>query len=173
MLTYESIKRKEKLFLDMTSLTPVEFEKLFLSFEKAWNNYQENQDSKRQSKRKRKEGGGRKGSIKQVKDKLLFILVYFKTYPLQVVQGQLFGMSQSQANYWIGVLSPILRKALAYEKQLPSRSPQSLDEVLSKYDTFNFQIDGTERRRQRPKDKEKQKEFYSGKKKHMGTKTML
>lgn len=172
MLSYETMKSKKQLFLDMTSLTPTEFEKLLLSFEKAWSNYQENQVSKHRSQRKRKEGGGRKGSIKKVEDKLLFILVYFKIYPLQVVQGQLFGMSQPQANYWIGVLSPILQKALAYEKQLPSRSPQSLDEVLSKYDTLNLQIDGTERRRQRPKNKTKQKEFYSGKKKHIPTKTM-
>ncbi len=173
MLSYESIKDKEQLFLNMTSLTPAEFDKLLLSFEKAWTDYQENQVSKFRPHRKRKEGGGRKGSIKAVEDKLLFILVYFKIYPLQVVQGLLFGMSQPQANYWIGVLSPILQKALAYEKQLPSRSPQSLDEVLSTYDTFNFQLDGTERPRQRPKDKEKQKEFYSGKKKHMPTKTIL
>ena len=172
MLNYAKIKSKEQLFLDMTSLTPAEFEKLLLSFEKAWNNYQENQVSKDRSQRKRKEGGGRKSSIKKIEDKLLFILVYFKIYPLQVVQGQLFGMSQPQANYWIGVLSPILQKALAYEKQLPSRSPQNLDEVLSEYDTLNLQIDGTERRRQRPKDNTKQKEFYSGKKKHIPTKTM-
>ena len=173
MLTYEDLKTKSQKFLDMTSLTPKEFKKIFLSFEKAWSDYQKIQDSKRKPQRKRKEGGGRKGYIKKTEDKLLFILVYFKTYPLQVVQGQLFGMSQSQANYWIGVLTPILKEALAYEEQLPSRSPQDLDETLSKYDTLNFQIDGTERRRQRPKDPKKQKEFYSGKKKHTHTKIML
>jgi DDE superfamily endonuclease len=31
-------------------------------------------------------------------DRLLFILVYLKTYALQVVQGRLFGMGQSKAN---------------------------------------------------------------------------
>jgi len=33
-------------------------------------------------------------------DRLLFILVYIKTYALQVVQGRLFGMVQSKANQW-------------------------------------------------------------------------
>lgn len=172
MLTYENIKDDQSLFLSLTSLKVEEFEKLFLSFEKAWDAHQEKEEKKRSVHRTRKKGGGRKGSIKQKKDKLLFILVYFKIYPLQVVQGLLFGMSQPQANYWIGVLSPILQEALAHEKQLPSRSPQTLDEVLSEYDTLNFQIDGTERRRQRPKDKEEQKEFYSGKKKHTHTQTI-
>jgi len=169
MITYQTLKGDKKLFLSLTSLRVEEFEKLFLSFEKAWNDYQEEQEKNRPTQRKRKKGGGRKGSLKKTKDKLLFILVYFKVYPLQVVQGVLFGMSQSQANYWIGTLSPILQEALANEKQLPSRSPQILDEVLSEYDTLNFQIDGTERRRQRPKDKEEQKEFYSGKKKRTHT----
>ncbi|HEX9870428.1 MAG TPA: transposase family protein [Candidatus Tectomicrobia bacterium] len=30
-------------------------------------------------------------------DRLLCILVYWKTYPLQVVQGRLFGMGQRKA----------------------------------------------------------------------------
>lgn len=33
-----------------------------------------------------------------LEDRLLFILVYLKTYALQVVQGRLCGMSQSKAN---------------------------------------------------------------------------
>jgi hypothetical protein len=37
------------------------------------------------------------------------ILVYLKTYPLQVVQGRLFGMGQSKAHQWIHVLLVVLR----------------------------------------------------------------
>jgi len=138
---------------------------------KAWDVYQAEQESNRKSKRKRKQGGGRKGQIKSLENKLLFILTYHKTYPLQVVQGELFGMSQSQANHWIHVLSPILQKALAYEEKLPSRSPENFAQSPNNCDTKYFQIDGTERRRRRPKDKEEQKEFYSGKKKRIPTKT--
>jgi hypothetical protein len=42
---------------------------------------------------------------------LFFILVYLKTYALQVVQGRLFGMGQSKANQWIHVLLPALLAA--------------------------------------------------------------
>ena len=171
-MNYQELKKNTQKFLDMTSLTLEEFEQLLPSFGKAWDEYQAEQDSKRKSKRKRKKGGGRKGNIKKTEDKLLFILTYHKTYPLQVVQGELFGMSQSQANHWIHVLSPILRKALAYEEKLPSRSPRDFAQNPNNCDTQNFQIDGTERRRQRPKDKKEQKEFYSGKKKRIPTKTM-
>ena len=37
-------------------------------------------------------------------DRLFFLLTYLKTYAVQVVQGRLFGMSQSKANQWIHVL---------------------------------------------------------------------
>ena len=44
-------------------------------------------------------GGGRHGALSSSEDKLLFVLVYLKTHPLQVVLGKLFGIRTSQANY--------------------------------------------------------------------------
>jgi hypothetical protein len=38
--------------------------------------------------------------------------VYQKSYPLQAIMGELFGMGQSQANAWIHELLPILKQAL-------------------------------------------------------------
>jgi hypothetical protein len=96
---------------------------------------------------------------------LLFILVYFKLYPLQEVQGLLFGLSQAQANEWIHRLTPVLRQALGYEKQLPQRQAQNLEQVLAACPSLEFFIDGTERRIQRPQDPDQQKLNYSGKKK--------
>jgi Helix-turn-helix of DDE superfamily endonuclease len=55
-------------------------------------------------------------------DKLLFILTYLKQNPIQEVQGQLFGMSQSNANKWIHVLHPVLNQALADQELLPART---------------------------------------------------
>jgi hypothetical protein len=55
-------------------------------------------------------------------DWLLFILVYLKTYPLQVVQGRLFGMGQSKAHQWIHVLLGALRVTLRGLGDAPSRS---------------------------------------------------
>jgi len=49
--------------------------------------------------RQRKLGGGAKGRLAQVEDKLLFILVYQKTNPLQTMHGLHFGLSQPQTNY--------------------------------------------------------------------------
>jgi Helix-turn-helix of DDE superfamily endonuclease len=46
-----------------------------------------------------------------IADKLLFMLTYVKQHPIQEVQGQLFGMSQSHANKWIHLLHTVLNQA--------------------------------------------------------------
>jgi hypothetical protein len=63
-------------------------------------------------------------------DRLLFILVYLKTYPLQVVQGRLFGMGQSKAHQWIHVLLVVLRATLRALGDAPSRSVTALAQRL-------------------------------------------
>jgi Helix-turn-helix of DDE superfamily endonuclease len=63
-------------------------------------------------------------------DRLFFILVYLKTYALQVVQGHLFGMGQSKANQWIHVLLPALLAALRTLGDAPARSLTALAQRL-------------------------------------------
>jgi hypothetical protein len=100
-----------------------------------------------------------------IEDKLVFILFYFRLYPIQTVQGFLFDLSQAQANDWIHRLSPVLNTALGYEMQLPARKAADLEQVLAECPALEFIIDGTERPIQRPKDKQGQRDYYSGKKK--------
>jgi hypothetical protein len=63
-------------------------------------------------------------------ERLFFILVYLKTYALQVVQGRLFGMGQSKANQWIHVLLPALLAALRTLGDAPARSLSALAQRL-------------------------------------------
>src|SRR5262245_35789476 len=63
-------------------------------------------------------------------DRLLFILVYLKTYPLHVVQGKLFGMGQSKAHQWIHVLLAVLQATLRVLGDVPSRSVTELAKHL-------------------------------------------
>ncbi len=75
-------------------------------------------------------------------------------------------MNQSQANEWIHKLSEVLFTALDKLEQAPERKALALEKALQNIPYYEeAAIDGTERRRQRPKDPEKQKECYSGKKK--------
>ena len=47
-------------------------------------------------------------ALPTIEDKLLFILVHMKQNLTQEVQGQLFGMVQSDANKWLQLLRPVL-----------------------------------------------------------------
>ena len=96
-----------------------------------------------------------------IADQLFFILVYMKQYTTQTVLGKLFGISQPKANLWIHYLMPILSSALDILKVTPIRNMQDIHEEEASV----YSHDGTERPIQRPKDGEKQKEYYSGKKK--------
>ena len=64
-------------------------------------------------------------------DKLLFILTYLKQNPIQELQGQLFGMSHSNANKWIDLLHPVLNQALADQEPLPARTADDLAAMLT------------------------------------------
>lgn len=95
--------------------------------------------------------------------KLLFILVYFRLYLTQEVQGFLFGIGQPQANEWVHKLSGVLNQASRYEKQLPERDARKLEAILNERPALEFVIDGTDRRIDRPHDKERRNKYYSGK----------
>jgi hypothetical protein len=58
--------------------------------------------------------------------RLLFMLAYVKTYSLQVVQGRLCGMGQSQAKQGIHVRWPVLLAALRPRGDAPARSLTAL-----------------------------------------------
>lgn len=163
-LSYERAKKKPRAFLALTGLTVEEFEKLLKYFEKAWEEYVEKNYVEREG-RERKYGGGRKAKLGTIEEKLFFILYYLKTYPLQEVIAMEFGLSQSQACEWIHRLSEVLKRALEEMKELPEREGKELAKRLEGEQEEVYGIDGTERRVKRPKDPEKQKKYYSGKKK--------
>lgn len=160
MLTYETLKKKPKELLALTGLARREFDELLPVFEQALP-----QPRKRRQHRQRAPGGGRKPALTTVADKLLFILVYTKTYPLQVVQAQLFDMSQPSANRYIRQFLPVLAQALEALGVMPEREgPAVAEHERRQGDAHDLMIDGVERRRQRPKDREIQAIHYRGKK---------
>jgi hypothetical protein len=119
-------------------------------------------------------GGGRVGRLQRAEQKLLFILVYTKTYPLQVVLGELFELSQASANEWVQRLLPVLREALQTLGVMPEREGRHFARAeRRKGESAEYIIDGTERRRQRPKKPAKQALHYSGKKKAHSDKNVL
>jgi hypothetical protein len=174
MVEYTQLKQNRRKFLALTGLTLKEFEVLLPAFRRAYERqYPPNRTLARRP-RKRRAGGGRKSSLHSVEQKLLFVLVYQKTYPLQVLLGETFEMSQARANQWLHRLLPVLHQALEDLGVMPERnSRQFAAHERRRGEKLDLTIDGTERRRQRPKNPEKQALHYSGKKKAHSDKNVL
>jgi hypothetical protein len=156
----------------MTSLTVPEFEALLPTFMEESAKLHSLTHTRAGQPRQRKAGGGNKARLATPEDQLLFILIYQKTYPLQTAHGLQFDLSQAQTNEWIHRLLPTLERSLASLKQMPGRNGSTFaTSGVSPGVPTDLIIDGTERRRQRPKNPEKQREAYSGKKRRIRTKT--
>jgi len=164
VLSYQRLKHHPRVLRTFTGLDQTEFEKLLPHFAMAYHAYVYDQYVTKKS-RKRRYGGGRKPRLAVMEDKLLFILFYFKVYPLQEVMAFLFDTSQGRVNEWIHQLSTVLKMALGKAQMLPERDPKNLAQTLALCVSVDFIIDGTERRTQRPTDSTEQQEKYSGKKK--------
>ncbi len=173
MLRYERLADKPHVFQQLTGLSLQAFADLLPAFEQAEAVEKQRQDGQRPTPRQRKHGAGRKPALRTPQDRLLFILFYFKIYPIQDVQAFFFGMSQAQAWEWVHRLTPLLNAALGYQMQLPEREPARMEQVLRQCASLEFLIDGTERPIQRPKDKERRRAHYSGKKKRFTRKNIL
>lgn len=166
MLIYAKLKRNQRRCVALTGLTPKEFEVLLLAFTRAYAKHYPVERTMTGQPRQRQVGGGRKGGLAEMEQKLLFILVHQKAYPLQTLLGEVFEVSQSRVNEWIHRLLPILKEALEELGVLPEREPERFAQSEAKQgERPDFIIDGTERRRQRPKNPTTQAAAYSGKKK--------
>src|SRR5438477_1111334 len=117
-------------FLDLTSLTLDEFQQLSPPFEAAFQAHMAAWRLDGKPRTARRFSVYQNCPLPTPEDRLLFILVYLKTYALQVVQGRLFGMGQSKANQWSHMLLPALLAALRALGDAPARSLAALAQRL-------------------------------------------
>ena len=155
MLRYDELKRNPRKLLALAGLTPEEFQILLPAFERAYEQKHPVHRTLVGRQRKRRQGGGRKGSLDSPEQKLLFILVYQKTYPMQTLLGEVFNLSQARANYWIHRLLPILKVALDELGVPPERNPPPFAR-RERRRAEALAFDGAERRCPRLENSEKQ-----------------
>jgi DDE superfamily endonuclease/Helix-turn-helix of DDE superfamily endonuclease len=161
MLNLERILNQDRLIRALTGLNRKAFDALLPSFNQAY----QQRVTKPESQRQRAPGGGRKPTLRTIELKLLYILLYCKCYPTFDLLGVLFNFDRSCAWDWVHTLLPVLETALGHKQALPERKLHSIEAFIERFpDVKEVIFDGTERPVQRPKDAQKQKEHYSGKK---------
>ena len=95
---FADVQARPAEFLNLTSLTLEEFEVLVAPFEAAFQDHMAAWRLDGKPRTARRFTVYRTCPLATPEDRLFFLLTYLKTCAVQVVQGRLFGMSQSKAN---------------------------------------------------------------------------
>ena len=159
--------RDDRQMKALTGLSQAQFDSLLSVFSDIYRATQQKtyEEGVAAGTRRRHPGGGSKGKLPTMADKLQFVLYYYKTYPTFDVLGTQFDMVRSKANENLHKLSPVLHKTLVHFEMMPHReftTPDELKSALKGADRLI--IDATERAYRRSQDEAKQREHYSGKK---------
>ena len=147
------LKKSPLVFKRLTGISPVQFDSLLSQLQPKYDiaNY------KRLNRKERKKavGGGNQYTL-ALEDRLLMLLMYYRTYISHMLLGFLFGIHDSNVGRNINPLQPLLAGIF----RIPEKKiKMSEDEIMELF------FDGTEQVIQRPGKGKKQKKYYSGKKK--------
>jgi len=159
--------RDERQMKALTGLSQAQFDDLLPAFSDIYGATQRRhyEEGVASGTRRRKPGGGTKGKLPTMTEKLLFVLYYYKTYPTCDGLGTQCDMGRSKAHENLHKLSPLLYNTLAHLGLMPHRefdTPEAMKAALQGIDQVI--IDATERAYRRSQDDAKQREHYSGKK---------
>lgn len=163
MITYALMQNNATRLKTLTTLTRAEFEWLVPIFQRAYLKTYPAHLTQTGQPRRRRAGGGRKAALQTWEDKLLFGLHYHKNYPTQGVLAVEYRLSQSQVCDWLHRLLPLIQLTLRQAKQAPNRTGR-LPTGGATTPPPELMVDGTDRRRRRPKNKAHQRAHYTGKK---------
>jgi hypothetical protein len=125
-LRFADLQTRPTEVLELTSLTLDEVQRLVTSFEVAFQGHLAQWRLNGQPRTARRYITYKNYPLPTPADRLRFILVYLKTYPLQGVQGRLCGTGQSKAHQWIHVLLVVLQATLRALGDAPTRSVTEL-----------------------------------------------
>lgn len=155
----ERLRRSPKNFRQLTGITPAAFDRLLAELTPRY----EQAEARRKDRpgRKRRPGAGRKHAL-DLGDRLLMLLIYYRTYTTHVFLGFLFGVDDSAVGRNINPLQPLLAGIFRIPERRISLDPEDIREIF---------FDATERPTRRPE--KGQREYYSGKKKRHTIKTQV
>ena len=113
--------RDERQMKALTGLSRAQFDDLLPVFSDIYRATQQQRyaEGVASGTRRRQPGGGTKGKLPTLTEKLLFVLYYYKTYPPFDVLGTQFAMVRSKAKENLHKLSPILSDTLVSLEMMP------------------------------------------------------
>jgi len=150
---YNRLSRKPKQFLKITGLDINRFDILY---EKIAPLIEKSEFKRKNRKdRTRKVGGGTQYK-RHLKDRLLMVLIYYRTYATQDLLGFIFWLDKSTVSRAFCLISSFLPKIFRMPERRINVDEDELIEIF---------IDATEQPINRPSNKAERRDTYSGKKK--------
>ena len=147
----ERLRRSPRAFRQLTGITPLVFDKLLADLKPRY--LQADAERKDRPDRQRRPGAGRKHAL-DLADRLLMLLISYRTYTTHAFLGFLFGVDDSAVGRNINPLQPLLAGIFRIPERRIKLDPEEIRELF---------FDATERPTRRPG--EGQRAYYSGKKK--------
>jgi len=144
-LTYSNLSKRPHVFQRMTGLNVSEFQEIVNRVHPLWGT----------SVELLKKSAGRWSVLKTFEDKVMSLLIYYRTYITHEFIGHLFGLHNSNVCRLFKKLEPLMGNRLAIKK----------DRTLTPEVILKLLADVTEQPIQRPVKSHKRKKTYSGKKK--------
>ena len=144
------LKKTPGTFRRLTGITPEAFDRLLAELEPRYRRA----DTRRKARRprQRKPGAGHPFTL-PLADRLLMLLMYYRTYATHAFLGFLFGLDGSTVGRDINPLQPLLAGIFRIPERRVELEPDEIRELF---------FDATERAIPRPS--RRQKRYYSGKK---------
>lgn len=171
MITFKSLSKRPRHFLNFTGFKVKEFFKLKKSIKEEWLKIRLS-GFKAEDQRLRKIGGGRKLKLSNLEDRLLVFLVYAKLYPSYLLLEYLFNIDESNICRIIKEFLPLLSKKIIINRQ--GRKITTLEELKRVIpDLDEILVDATEQKIPRPQKKRTRKTYHSGKKRAFTIKTQI
>jgi hypothetical protein len=147
----DRLRRSPNAFRQLTGITPDAFDRLLAQLTPL----HEAAEARRKDRpgRRRKPGAGPKHKL-PLSDRLLMLLIYYRTYTTHAFLGFLFGIDDSAVGRNINPLGPLLAGIFRIPERRIKLDPEEVRELF---------FDATERPTRRPE--RGQRAYYSGKKK--------
>jgi DDE superfamily endonuclease len=172
MITWENLRRCPAAFKSLTGFTPEAFESLFLAFARG---YEERRyaapTTKRGAQPRQRAVGAGHPFTHDLPTRLLMTLIWLRIYPTFEVLGFLFSLNKTNVHDTVREMLATLETMANFSFERPAAERKKLRSVQAVMDAFpavRLVIDTKEQPIQRPKstkENDRQKPYYSGKKK--------
>lgn len=168
MITYDELRRHPAAFPSLTGMTHAEFDDLAEQFARAEAQLKATSETTRRGSPRVNTPGAGHPHRHAARGRLLIALMWLRVYPTYEVLGFFFGLHKRNAQLNVRAALEVLDSLDDLPRDRPPADRpklRSAAEVMAAFPQVRVVIDGKEQRCNRPKGYERQKPYYSGKKK--------